>query len=147
MSTEILSDQNLAKVSAKVVARAKPYTDLDLRFKAHPNFGDVVPLRDIAAIKNSIKSILLTSKGERPFQPKFGTNITSYLFEQPDPITLSLLEDEIVRAVTKYEPRVSITEVNVEDRTYENGLFISVSVIVLNTQENVEVELFLERTR
>jgi len=147
MSTEILSDQNLAKVSAKVVARAKPYTDLDLRFKAHPNFGDVVPLRDIAAIKNSIKSILLTSKGERTLQQKFGTNITSYLFEQPDPITLSLLEDEIVRAVTKYEPRVSITEVNVEDRTDENGLFISVSVIVLNTQENVEVELFLERTR
>ena len=147
MSTEILSDQNLAKVSAKVVARARPYTDLDLRFKPHPNFGDVVPLRDIAAVKSSIKSIILTNKGERLFQPAIGSNITAYLFEQPDPITLGLIEKEIKRVITKYEPRVSVTDVNVQDRSEANGIFVSVSVVLLNTRENVDVELFLERTR
>ena len=81
MSTEILSDANPSRVgvTAKVMARVRPYTDLDLRFKPHPNFGDVVPLKDIAAIKNSIRTILLTNKGERPFQPNFGCNITGYL--------------------------------------------------------------------
>lgn len=147
MSTEILSDQNLARVSAKVVARAKPFTDLDLRFKPHPNFGDVVPLNDIAAVKNAIKSIILTSKGEKPFQPKFGSNVTSYLFEQPDPITISLLENEIKTVIARYEPRVAVQDVNIEDRTEENGLFISVSVVLITTKENVDVELFLERTR
>ena len=149
MSTEILSDVNSNRVgvTAKVMARVKPYTDLDLRFKPHPNFGDVVPLKDIAAIKNSIRSILLTNKGERPFQPSFGCNITGYLFEQPDPITLSFLEEEIKEALARYEPRVITTDVNVRDNIDANALFVSVSCILVSTQQEIDVELFLERTR
>ena len=149
MSTEILSDANPNRigVSAKVMARVKPYTDLDLRFKPHPNFGDVVPLKDLAAIKNSIKTILLTNKGEKPFQPSFGCNITRYLFEQPDPITLSFLEDEIKDALGKYEPRVITTDVNVQDRTDANALFVSVNCTVISTQQEIDVEVFLERSR
>lgn len=149
MSTEILSDinPNRVGVTAKVMARVKPYTDLDLRFKLHPNFGDVVPLKDIAAIKNSIRSILLTNKGEKPFQPNFGCNITGYLFEQPDPITLSFLEDEIRDAIAQYEPRVVTTNIKVQDNNDANALFISVSCILVSTQQPIDVELFLERTR
>ena len=149
MSTEILSDSNSNRVwvTAKVMARIKPYTDLDLRFKPHPNFGDVVPLKDISAIKNSIRNILLTNKGEKPFQPNFGCNITGYLFEQPDPITLSFLEDEIKEAIGKYEPRVVTTNVDVQDNTDANALFVSVSCILVSTQQEIDVELFLERTR
>lgn len=149
MSTEILSDANPNRfgVTAKVMARVKPYTDLDLRFKPHPNFGDVVPLKDIAAIKNSIRGILLTNKGERPFQPNFGCNITGYLFEQPDPITLSFLEDEIKDSIAQYEPRVVTTDVKVQDNTDANALFVSVSCILVSTQQPIDVELFLERTR
>jgi phage baseplate assembly protein W len=149
MSTEILSDANSNRVgvTAKVMARVKPYTDLDLRFKPHPNFGDVVPLKDIAAIKNSIRTILLTNKGERPFQPNFGCNISGYLFEQPDPITLSFLEDEIKDALGLYEPRVITSEVKIQDNTDANALFVSVSCILISTQQEIDVELFLERTR
>ena len=149
MSTEILSDLNPERVgvTAKVMARVNPYSDLDLRFKPHPNFGDVVPLKDLAAIKNSIKTILLTNKGERPFQPSFGCNITGYLFESPDPVTLSFLEDEIKDALAKYEPRVIITDVNVQDRTDNNALFVSVNCTIISTQQEIDVEVFLERSR
>ena len=149
MSTEILSDSNSNRVgvTAKVMARARPYTDLDLRFKPHPNFGDVVPLKDLAAVKNSIKSILLTNKGERPFQPSFGCNITNYLFEQPDPVTLSFLEDEIKDALAKYEPRVITTDVSVQDNTDNNALFVSVNCTIISTQQQIDVEVFLERSR
>ena len=149
MSTEILSDlnPNSAGVTAKVMARVRPYTDLDLRFKAHPNFGDVVPIKDLAAIKNSIKTILLTNKGERPFQPSFGCNMTKYMFEMPDPITLSFLEDEIKDALGLYEPRVITTDVNVQDRSDSNALFVSVNCTIVSTQQEIDVELFLERSR
>jgi phage baseplate assembly protein W len=149
MSTEILSDANSNRVgvTAKVIARVKPYTDLDLRFKPHPNFGDVVPLKDIAAIKNSIRSILLTDKGEKPFQPSFGCNIKQFLFEQPDPITLSYLEDEIRDSISKFEPRVVTTNVTVQDNIDANALFISVNCVLISNQQPIDVELFLERTR
>ena len=101
----------------------------------------------VQKIKNSIRSILLTNKGEKPFQPNFGCNITGYLFEQPDPITLSFLEDEIRDAIAQYEPRVVTTNVKVQDNNDANALFISVSCILVSTQQPIDVELFLERTR
>jgi len=147
MSTQILSDKNVEVASAKVVARAKPYTDLDLKFKPHPNFGDVVPTKDLVAIKNSVKNIVLTGYGERPFQPTFGSRVTQFMFENPDPITISLIKDEIINAIKRFEPRVAVQRVDVEDRSDNNAIFVSISVLVLSRQEIVDVELFLERTR
>ena len=147
MSTEILSDKNVETATAKVVARARPYTDLDLKFKPHPNFGDIVPTKDLVAIKNSVKNIILTGYGERPFQPTFGSRINEFMFEQLDPITTSLLKDEIRVAIERFEPRVAVQEIKVQDMVDSNSIFISVNVLVMSRQELVDVELFLERTR
>jgi phage baseplate assembly protein W len=147
MSTEILSDKNSGIARAQVVSRSKPYSDLDLRFKAHPNFGDVVPIKDIAAIKNSIRNILLTDYGERPFQPGLGSGITGFLFEPVSPITVALMKQNIVRALRIHEPRAQIRALDIQDRSDENAWFISLTVQLQNVSELVDVELYLERIR
>ena len=48
------------------------FKDLSVTFKKHPVTEDLVQVKDKAAIVQAIQGILLTRKGERPFQPNLG---------------------------------------------------------------------------
>ena len=147
MSTEKLSDARVQDAKAKVTGVDRGYRDLSTKFKIHPAFGDVRPLRDIDAIKNSIRNILLTRKGERPFNPKFGCNLKQYLFEPADPITKASMDQEIKYSIGEQEPRVEIQNVVIDDKPDENAYHITISVLILNRNETADVELYLERLR
>jgi phage baseplate assembly protein W len=146
MSNVILSD-NTAVVRAKVAARAVPYSDLDPKFKPHALFGDVIPLKDINAIKNSIKNLLLTGYGERLFQPHLGCGITNYLFEPLNPISIAAIRQNIERTLKYQEPRASLVSIIIKDLTDTNELLVSLSVKILNVPELIDIELYLERLR
>ena len=60
------------------------FKDLNITFKKHPVTNDVVVSKDASAIKQAIVSLLLTNKGERLMNPKYGSDIRSYLFEPMD---------------------------------------------------------------
>ena len=79
LSTE---DGNLQK-SVLISSRSVDYVDIDLAFANRPS-GDVYKKRDAAAVKQSIKNILLTNHYEKPFQPFFGSNLRGMLFELAD---------------------------------------------------------------
>ena len=57
------------------------FKDINLSFKRHPVTSDVVTIRDEDAIKRSVKNIIFTILGEKPFQPNFGSVINESLFE------------------------------------------------------------------
>ena len=63
-----------------IVARNKLYSDISLKFTIHPAYHDIRPLTDLEAVKAAIINIVLTNKGERPFNPYFGCNVTKLLF-------------------------------------------------------------------
>ena len=60
------------------------FRDVNITFKKHPVTDDVVVSKDNAAIKQSIVNLILTNKGERLFNPDYGSDIRSYLFEPLD---------------------------------------------------------------
>ena len=78
------------------------------------------------AISNSIKNILTTVKGSIPGKPQFGTNLGNYLFNNLDHITKSLMIRTIKEALNKFEPRITVTEVNVENVPEYNRVNIEV---------------------
>ena len=51
------------------------FKDLSVTFKPHPITDDLLVVKDKAAIFQSIKNLLLTRKGERPFQPNLGSSL------------------------------------------------------------------------
>ena len=51
------------------------FKDLSVTFKKHPVTDDLVTVKDKSAIIQSITGLLLTKKGERPFQPELGCDI------------------------------------------------------------------------
>ena len=58
-----------------------------MEFVRNPITGDVSVKTDAQAVIRSIRNILLTSSGEKKFNPNFGGSIRSLLFDQVDPIT------------------------------------------------------------
>lgn len=147
MSTQVLSDKNIVETPSQIVARRRSYADLDLRFRVNPNTRDIRPVKDISAIKNSVRNLLLTNKLERPFQPDLGSNLVKLLFEPADPVTVGLIKEDIAITLANNEPRISVTDIQVEDYSDRNAYFISVTFRVINLNADAEVELYLERVK
>lgn len=125
----------------------KKFSDLDLNFTPHPVSGDIIPLTNANAIKRSLRNILFTNTGERPFNPEFGTNLNKFLFEPVSVVTelnIKLLIKETIRI---YEPRISIIDISVAASDDENGYNITISFIIDEISELVNYNFYLERLR
>ena len=70
------------------------FRDVNITFKKHPVTDDVVVSKDNAAIKQSIVNLILTNKGERLFNPDYGSDIRSYLFEPLDYAIAGIIKKE-----------------------------------------------------
>lgn len=128
------------------VAQKKSYTDLNLNLTLHPFNKDIVSLKDDAAIKNSVKNLILTNFFERPFQAELGSNLKGLLFEPADAITELALEDNITAVLSK-EPRIGIVYVEVNDRPNDNSYMVTLKFKIKQSDELVDLELVLRRLR
>lgn len=123
------------------------YKDLDLDMIVHPMTADISARYDDAAINGSLMNIIKTKKGERAFNPTFGSNIYSYLFEPLEPIVKIDLKDEIVSVLANQEPRIVLHSVLVEINDNLDGYDITISYAPINENRIVNLEFFLNRLR
>jgi phage baseplate assembly protein W len=141
-----LSDYN--KNRSSNVLRRNLYTDLPINFKSvHPNLKDIIALKDIDAVKQSVKNLIVTNHGERPFQPEIGSNITRLLFEPADVFTASAIKTEILAVLQRFEPRVTDITVQVFDNSDRNAYNITIGFRVIFAESDQEVNFYLQRLR
>jgi|TARA_B100001939_G_C16750954_1_gene533948 phage baseplate assembly protein W len=77
-------------------------------------------------VKSNIKNLILTSKGERVFQPNFGSNLKSLLFEQITNDSLDSVDTDIRVSLSTWLPYVNVEELIVQqDSANENKVVIS----------------------
>ncbi len=67
-------------------------------------------------VRESIEIILRTRPGERLMLPEFGCSLERYLFEPNNISTLRLIQEEVKRAINRWEPRVRIDDIVVETK-------------------------------
>jgi uncharacterized protein len=78
-------------------------------------------------IKDNIRNLILTIKGERVMQPEFGSNLYHLLFEQMyDDQLVVVVRDSIKEAVRLWLPYVTILDVDVTSQTDKNTILIEV---------------------
>ena len=124
------------------------FKDLNITFKKHPVTNDVVVSKDASAIKQAIVSLLLTNKGERLMNPKYGSDIRSYLFEPLDYGTAAQIKANIRSTIDRFEPRISISDIKCIPNFNDNGFDVEMTYIIRGSDEPpVTVDIFLERTR
>ena len=145
MRTQNPSDLSSAKAST--IGKKSVHTDLDLLFKPNPMTGDINPIKDIEAIKNSVKNLIMTNFQERPFQPEIGSGVRGLLFELADPITMHDIEMAIGRTIENFEPRVVLQDVTINDDLDNNAYNVSITFQILATEQIGTATIILERLR
>ena len=126
---------------------ARTYTDFDLSFDVHPITKDILRKRDENAIAQSIKTLLLTSFYERPFNPDLGSNLKRFLFEPVDNVTTTLIQDSIFQTLKNFEPRIMIEQV-VASPNYDLDQYdVQITFFIKNVIEPITISFFLERIR
>ena len=127
---------------------SKAFKDINLSFKRHPVTNDVLTISDEDAIKKSVKNIVFTILGEKPFQPNFGSVINDSLFELNTSLNEVRVSDEIKQSLLNYEPRIDSVEVTTTIYPDSNELNCTVQYDIIGipapTQE-VDVLLFPAR--
>ena len=106
---------------------SRTFKDINLSFKRHPVTNDVVTIRDEDAIKRSVRNIIFTIIGEKPFEPNFGSIINNALFELDTTLNQIRISDEIKNSLENYEPRIA-------------GISVSVSIYPDSNELNCTVQ-------
>jgi phage baseplate assembly protein W len=143
-----MAQQNIGAVARNTSPRSvRVYSDLSLDLTLNPITKDVTILKDVEAVKRSVRNLVNTNHFERPFHPEIGGDVRALLFELVTPLTALQLERKIEEVLVNFEPRCKLNQVVVKDDMDSNGYRVFISFYVLNVPEPVTVETFLERLR
>ena len=127
---------------------SRTFKDINLSFKRHPVTNDLVTIRDEDAIKRSVKNIIFTILGEKPFQPRFGSVINNSLFELNTNLSEISISDDIKSSLNNHESRIVNIDVSVSIFSDTNEMSCTVQYDIVGipapTQE-VDVLLFPAR--
>lgn len=123
------------------------YSDFDLSFAANPVTGDLAKKYDVNAVKQSLKTLVLTRFYERPFQPKLGSPIYGLLFENIDVITANRLQLELEILINKYEPRVRAQNIEVIPEYDMNAFSVNITFYVYGIEGPFNFSTILRRSR
>ena len=145
-TNRVLSREDGNLETSIILTRSRNYIDIDLTFEPKAN-GDIYKKKDAAAVKQSIKNLILTNHYEKPFQPRFGGNITSYFFELAYDETADEIRDDIIQAIEVYEPRAKIIDVIVNVLPDQNSIAVTIEFKVISTEELVTFTTTVSRLR
>jgi len=123
------------------------FTDIDLKLTAHPVSGDLVQIKNEAAIKTSVKNLIQTAFYERPFQPDLGSAVGRLLFEPASPMLKVTMEKAIRQVLENHEPRIDVEQIVVTFNTDQNEVIISIYFKIVNTLTPLTVAVAIKRTR
>jgi len=125
---------------------SKKFVDLNPKFEKHPISGDIPTIKNEDAIKQAVKNIVLTVRGEKLFRPFFGASVNSALFENFDSTIVDDMALNIEDALNAHEPRVEVIDVEVLEDIDDNQIEITVNYKIVGIPLNQQsLNLVLER--
>ena len=126
----------------------RQYRDLDLFFAKTQSSKDVRKVTDIAAVKRSVRNLVLLNHYEKPFHPEIGSGIRDMLFENMSNMTAFILAKKIEDVIENFEPRVRLIGVRADPNLDRNEYEVTIEFFVVNAPtELVDLTVFLEVLR
>lgn len=123
------------------------YTDFHKDMTINPISNDLALRTNEESIKESLKNLILTDRGERLMQPNIGSDVRASLFENATPVTLKILEERVKDVINNFEPRASLIEVDVTSLYDDNRVQVTIYFYVKNREEPLSVDVFIDRVR
>lgn len=127
---------------------SKGFKDVSATFKVNPISDDLVVLKNERAIARSLRNLIMTVPGERPFNPTLGSRVSRLLFDPMDEITSTAIRGEIEFTIKAFEPRVKLKDVKVKPNFDENEYDIVITYNIIGIEvDTQQLEFALELTR
>jgi len=123
------------------------YSDFKKDLEVNLLTDDLAITRDEDAVKEAMRNLMLTDRGERLMQPNLGAGLKELLFENLTPATLELIKDRVQTTLEVYEPRADIIDVTVAGSLDENEVYVTVRFYINNREQPVTLDVILERTK
>ena len=86
--------------------------------------GKIAQARYEQRVEESLYLILSTAKGERPMLPEFGCGIHELTFSPNSPGTIALVAQSVRKALTSFEPRIDVLDIDVESPAEQRNLLL-----------------------
>lgn len=96
------------------------------------------------AFSSDLLLLLLTQKGERYYEPDYGTNLLKYIFEPNDSLTATEVEKDIINTVSLYIPALKVTKVTFNWNYDDTGQPISDNQLNVNLKFTYTEDAFSE---
>lgn len=113
---------------------SRSFKDISLSFEPHPVTKDLPILKNQNAIIRSVRNIVETIPTERFFNSTIGSNVRSSLFEFVDFGTASIIRDQILVAISNYEPRVTNVNVKVNPQPDINNFEVTINFNIIGQE-------------
>src|SRR6056300_1679218 len=123
------------------------FKDLNLDFQQNTATKDIQKIKDIEAVKRSVRNLINTNHYEKPFHPEIGSNLRAMLFEPMTPLTALNLQRKVAEVINNFEPRVNLVQILARPDLDRNSYHLRIMFYVVGVAEPVTVETFLERLR
>ena len=124
------------------------FKDVSMTFQKHPLTSDILALKNESAIARSVRNIVFTVPGEKPFNEDFGSQISQALFENINDISANIIKSEIKSSLQRYEPRVNVKEVKVEPNFDQNEFNATIVYEIIGADvPPQELQFVLQSTR
>lgn len=87
-------------------------------------------------VQQALEILFSTAVPERLFYPDFGCDMKRFMFEEVDHNLVSRIQQMIIQAIRKYEPRVEVEKIEIsESNENANILLISIDYLILRTNK------------
>jgi phage baseplate assembly protein W len=127
---------------------SRSFKDISLSFQPHPVTGDLQVLKNENAIRRSVRNIVETTPFEKFFNPVFGSDVRSSLFDFVDFGTASIVKEQIETAILNFEPRVELVNIDVTPKPDTNTFNIDIVFNIIGQEfPTQEYSFLLEATR
>tara|TARA_B100001094_G_C17655467_1_gene541740 strand:- start:171 stop:572 length:402 start_codon:yes stop_codon:yes gene_type:complete len=110
---------------------SRGFKDISMSFEVNPITDDIIGVKNDTAIARSIRNLVLTTPGERFFNPKLGSEVSEILFDTVDDISAAVIRDEIEQTIIKFEPRVKLEDVKVKGDFDNNQFNVTITYDVI----------------
>ena len=123
------------------------YSDLPFFITKNYFTHDLNLIKKLNCIKQSVKNIIMTNYGERPFNYKFGGNLYDKMFENYSHELLMKVQESIGGNIQKYESRIDILDVRVypTPKEYKIDIVLTYNIPFLGVDDSLTVTIM--RTR
>ena len=127
---------------------SRSFKDISLSFQPHPITNDLQVLKNEAAIRRSVRNLVMTIPTERFFDSSIGSDVGGSLFDFVDFGTASVINDQIRTSINNFEPRVDNLQVEVRPYPDQNAFDVTVIFDIVGQEfPTQEYSFLLEATR